>query len=412
MDVILVPGLWLDGSSWDDVVPVLAGAGHRVHPVTLPGMESRDADRSEIGLNDHIDAVTALIDASDDDVVLVGHSAGCAIAYAAADARPERVARLVCIGGFPTPDGSPIADAFEAVNGEVPLPDWPEFAEADRAGLDDKALAVFRERAIPSPAHVIRDLQHLSDLRRYDIPVTVICTEFTSQMLREWIAEDLGPVREFGWFGEVSYVDLPTGHWPQFSRPADLGQAILASMRSVLINVDDQGRPEPPLASSEAGTLLGFLDYQRATLEWKTRGLDAAGLSAKTGVSPMTLGGILKHLSYVEDHWFSTRLHGADPHPPWDSVDWKATPDWDWDSAAGDSPAQLRSGWQDAMARSRELTAAALATGGLGQLARKGWPNGDVPSLRWILVHMIEEYARHNGHADLLRESVDGETGE
>jgi len=412
MDIILVPGLWLDGSSWDDVVPVLADAGHRTHAVTLPGMESSDADRSEIGLRDHVSAVTDLLDAADGPVVLVGHSAGSGIAYAAADARPGRVARVVCIGGFPTGDGATIADGFVAVNGEVPLPGWTEFDDADLAGLDDKALAVFRERALPSPERVIRDPQRLSDERRYDVPVTVICTEFTSQMLRDWIAQGMAPVREFTRIRDVSYVDLPTGHWPQFTRPADLGQAILAGVRSVLINIDEQDRPEPPLAASEAGTLLGFLEFQRATLEWKTRGLDAAGLAATTGASSMTLGGILKHISYVEDYWFSVMLHARDQHPPWDGVDWHATPDWDWHSAATDSPEQLRALWQETMARSRELVAAALAAGGLGQPARKAWANGDAPSLRWILVHMIEEYARHNGHADLLRESIDGETGE
>jgi pimeloyl-ACP methyl ester carboxylesterase/uncharacterized damage-inducible protein DinB len=412
MDVILVPGLWLDGSSWDDVIPVLADAGHRTHAVTLPGMESPEADRSGIGLPDHVGAVTDLIDAADGPVVLVGHSAGSGIVYAAADARPGRVARVVCIAGFPTGDGSTIADGFGAVNGEVPLPDWTQFDDADLAGLDDKALAVFRERAIPSPERVTRDPQRLSDERRYHVPVTVICTEFTSESLRDWIGQGLTPVRELTRIRDVTYADLPTGHWPQFTRPADLGQAILASVRSVLINIDEQDRPEPPLAASEAGTLLGFLDFQRATLEWKTRGLDAAGLAATTGVSPMTLGGILKHISYVEDYWFSVMLNARDPHPPWDGVDWDATPDWEWQSAASDSPDQLRAFWQETMARSRELVAAALTTGGLGQPARKAWENGDAPSLRWILVHMIEEYARHNGHADLLRESVDGETGE
>jgi uncharacterized damage-inducible protein DinB len=126
----------------------------------------------------------------------------------------------------------------------------------------------------------------------------------------------------------------------------------------------------------------------------------------------MTLGGMLKHLAYIEDLWFSRKLHGRDPEPPWDSVDWEADPDWDWHSAADDSPEQLHALWQEAAARSRSLVAEALAEGGLNRLARRGWPSGEVPNLRWILVHMIEEYARHNGHADLLRESVDGETGE
>jgi uncharacterized damage-inducible protein DinB len=177
-------------------------------------------------------------------------------------------------------------------------------------------------------------------------------------------------------------------------------------------NLDEHGRPEPPLAADEVGTLLGFLDYQRATLAWKCAGLDAAGLRATTAASSMTLGGMLKHMAYVEDSWFSRWLHGRDPHPPWDTVDWKADRDWDWHSAAEDPPEELRALWQDAVARSRSLAAEALGDGGLERLARRTWPDGRAPSLRWILVHMIEEYARHNGHADLLRESVDGQVGE
>lgn len=179
-----------------------------------------------------------------------------------------------------------------------------------------------------------------------------------------------------------------------------------------MTDLDEHGRPEPPLAADETATLLGFLDYQRATLAWKCSGLDAAGLSATVGASSMTLGGLLKHLAYVEDSWLSRWLHGRDRQPPWDTVDWEADPDWDWHSAAEDSPEQLFELWEDAVARSRSLVAEALAVGGLGQRARRTWPDGRAPSLRWILCHMIEEYARHNGHADLLRESVDGHTGE
>jgi uncharacterized damage-inducible protein DinB len=177
-------------------------------------------------------------------------------------------------------------------------------------------------------------------------------------------------------------------------------------------DVDEQGRPAPPLAADETATLLGFLDYQRATLAWKCAGLDAAGLAATIGASAMTLGGLLKHLAYVEGDWFSRWLHGRGRQPPWDTVDWKADPDWEWNSAAGDTPEQLDALWQEAVARSRSLVTEALAEGGLDQLARRTWPDGRAPSLRWILVRMIEEYARHNGHADLLRESVDGQTGE
>jgi uncharacterized damage-inducible protein DinB len=178
--------------------------------------------------------------------------------------------------------------------------------------------------------------------------------------------------------------------------------------------IDEHGRPEPPLAADENGTLLGFLEYQRATLAWKCGGLDAAGLGAKVAASSMTLGGLLKHMAYVEDMWFSRSLHGRDPAPPWDTVDWKADEDWDWHSAGEDTPEHLHALWDGAVARSRSRVAEALADGGLDRLAT-GVPSSwgpEAPSLRWIVVHMIEEYARHNGHADLLREYVDGDTGE
>ena len=179
-----------------------------------------------------------------------------------------------------------------------------------------------------------------------------------------------------------------------------------------MTDLDEYGRPEPPLAGDEAATLLGFLDYHRAMLAWKCAGLDAAGLRASVAPTSMTLGGLLKHLAYVEDLWFSCRLHDNRPQPPWDTVDWQADEDWDWHSAAQDAPDELRALWQDAVDRSRGQLAKALADGGLDQPAKRRWPDGRAPSLRWILVHMIEEYARHNGHADLLRQAVDGETGE
>jgi uncharacterized damage-inducible protein DinB len=179
-----------------------------------------------------------------------------------------------------------------------------------------------------------------------------------------------------------------------------------------MTDVDEHGRPEPPLAADEAETLTGFLDYQRATLAWKCAGLDAAGMRTTVAASSMTLGGLLKHMVYVEAHWFSEWLHGRDAEPPWDAVDWDADRDWEWRTAADDSPEQLLALWQDAVTRSQALVAVALADGGLGRPAQRSWRDGRPPSLRRILCHMIEEYARHNGHADLIRESIDGETGE
>jgi uncharacterized damage-inducible protein DinB len=179
-----------------------------------------------------------------------------------------------------------------------------------------------------------------------------------------------------------------------------------------MTDVDEQGRPEPPITADETATLLGFLDFQRATLKWKCAGLDAAGLSTTIAASSITLGGMLKHLAYVEEWWFTEMLHGRDPESPWSTVDWDADPDWDWHSAAGDTPEQIHGLWEDTVARSHTSVAEALADGGLERPARRAWPDGRAPSLRWILVHMIEEYARHNGHADLIRESLDGLTGE
>ncbi len=180
----------------------------------------------------------------------------------------------------------------------------------------------------------------------------------------------------------------------------------------MMTNPDEQGRPEPPVAGDETATLLGSLERQRATLAWKCGGLDASGLRATLAPSSMTLGGLLKHLALVEEDYFSGRLLGREPGPPWDTVDWDADPDWDWHSAAEDSPEQLYALWRDTVARSRSVVAEALADGGLEQLSRRTWPDGRAPSLRRTLIDLIEEYARHVGHADLLRESVDGLTGE
>ena len=178
------------------------------------------------------------------------------------------------------------------------------------------------------------------------------------------------------------------------------------------LGLDEHDRPEPPAAGDETTMLLAFLDYHRATFAWKCRGLDSEGLRTRTAASTMTLGGMMKHLALVEDGWFSRSLFGNDYGPPWDAVDWTSDPDWEWRSAGDDSAEELRGLWEGAVARSRQRVAEALSGGGLDTLAVRPWPDGQVPSLRWIMLHMIEEYARHNGHADLLREAVDGDTGE
>lgn len=175
---------------------------------------------------------------------------------------------------------------------------------------------------------------------------------------------------------------------------------------------DEQGRTEPPWAGNEVDAALGFLDFQRATLEWKTRGLGEAGMRSTTAASTMTLGGLLKHMAFVEDYWFTYRLFGEAPSELFRSADWEADPDWEWHSAGDDDAATLLRLWTDAVAKSRSQVDRAMAGAGFDTVSVKAHGPDQLPNLRWIVLHMIEEYARHNGHADLLREAWDGETGE
>lgn len=230
MDIILVPGFWLDASSWEEVTPPLVAAGHQVHPLTLPGLESADAPRAGIGLRTHIDAVVAEIDTFDDPVVLVGHSGGGAIIHGAVDARPGQVVRAIYVDSGPLGDGGVINDELPDDGDAVPLPPWELFEDEDLTDLDDDLRAMFRARAIPQPKGVAQDQQRLNDERRYDVPATVIACEFPSSMLTEMIAGGHPYVAELGRVRDVDYVDLPTGHWPQFTKPAELGAAILAAV--------------------------------------------------------------------------------------------------------------------------------------------------------------------------------------
>jgi hypothetical protein len=170
--------------------------------------------------------------------------------------------------------------------------------------------------------------------------------------------------------------------------------------------------PEPPVDGDEAATLVGSLERQRATFAWKAGGLDVAGLQATVGHSTVTLGGLLKHLALIEDHYFSVRLFDRTPASPFKEVDWDATPNWDWTWAPEDTPESLYELWQTNVDTSRRLVTEALASGGLDQLLAQKWPDGRSPSLRRTFVDLIEEYARHVGQADLIRESVDGLVGE
>jgi hypothetical protein len=169
---------------------------------------------------------------------------------------------------------------------------------------------------------------------------------------------------------------------------------------------------EPPLAGSEETQLLGALERLRTVFRWKADGLDAAGLGQRAAKSSLTLGGLLKHLALVEDHQFGAKYDGTPPGAPWPAAPWDAEPDWDFRTAAGDSPETLYTLWDDAVERSRRRVAAALAKdGGLDQRAAAAVA-GEHASLRRLVTDMVEEYGRHAGHADLLREAVDGLAGE
>jgi uncharacterized damage-inducible protein DinB len=169
---------------------------------------------------------------------------------------------------------------------------------------------------------------------------------------------------------------------------------------------------EPPLAGTEAEHLVGALDRLRTTFRWKADALDPVGLQTRIGASSLTLGGLLKHLARAEEEMFSTKLSGAPLGAPWDAVDWDTDPDWDFNSAADDTPEQLYALWDDTVDRSRARLDAALTDGGLDQHVHLSWPDGRHASLRRLLCDLIEEYGRHTGHADLLREAVDGLVGE
>jgi uncharacterized damage-inducible protein DinB len=168
-------------------------------------------------------------------------------------------------------------------------------------------------------------------------------------------------------------------------------------------------RQDPPATGGELEQLTAFLDFQRETVLLKAEGLDAAGLRRALPPSSLTLGGLLNHLALVEDSWFRDRFAGLPEQEIWAGVDWQADPDFEFRTAADLAPDELRQRYRDACARSREVVAGA---DGLDQLGARPRRDGTRWSLRWLLLHMIEETARHAGHADLLREAVDGRTGE
>jgi uncharacterized damage-inducible protein DinB len=172
-------------------------------------------------------------------------------------------------------------------------------------------------------------------------------------------------------------------------------------------------RPSAPSAvPTEAESLQSVLERNRRTFAWKTSGLDENGLRATTAASSMTLGGLVKHVALVEVDWLAVKLAGQEYGSPWDVVDFDADPDWEWRTGAQDPPAEVYALWQRAAERSRELVAEVIDKRGLDGPSSLTWPDGRTPTVRDMLLDMIEEYARHTGHADILREAVDGRVGE
>jgi pimeloyl-ACP methyl ester carboxylesterase len=233
MDIILVPGLWLTARSWDAIVPTLEEAGHRARALTLPGMESVDADRSAITRRDHVDAVIAAVDSSQGaaPVLLVGHSMGGPLAWAAADARPDRVAGVVFLASEPQGSSEGGPSGFPVVEGEIPLPDWGFFDDEMVADLDDDLREAIRAGSVPSPERAVTDGLALGDDRRYELPVTMVTGEYDAAQLQEWTDAGEPGTEEIAKLRDVRWVDLHSGHWPQFSRPADAAEAILGAVR-------------------------------------------------------------------------------------------------------------------------------------------------------------------------------------
>ncbi len=232
MVLLLIPGFWLNASSWDPIVEILRAKGHDPIPITLPGMASRDDERLGLTLADYVEAIVREIDRASGPVVLVGHSAGGAIAHAAADARPDRVARVIYVDSIPLGEGDCVNDELAEANDEIPLPDWSVFGSEDLVDLDDEIRARFRDIAIPVPVRVARDAQVLRNPRRYEVAATIIACEFTADQLRTWIDEGQSWVAEVGAMTNVTVVDLPTGHWPQFTKPTQLAQVIADAVDS------------------------------------------------------------------------------------------------------------------------------------------------------------------------------------
>ena len=220
MHLILVPGFWLDSSAWDAVVPVLQRAGHAVETLT------RDGDT----LDEQVDGIVDRIDAAPEPVVLVGHSGAGPMIYMAADARPLRVERLVYVDTFPGPEGGYVNDELPVSDGLVPLPSWDFWEPATVRDMTPELRADLERRAIPEPARIPVDRFHYADDRRHGIPATIITCEIGPEELTAMISDHHAWAAELVATEQLEVVGLHTGHWPMFSKPAELGALIAQSL--------------------------------------------------------------------------------------------------------------------------------------------------------------------------------------
>ena len=228
--IVLVPGFWLGAWAWDEVVSALRADGHDVTAITLPGLGSPDADRSTITLSDHVDAICEAVAAAPAPAVLAVHSGAGAPGYAASDRIPERIAAMVYVDSGPATGA--LDPDFDGV--EYPLPPWDELGE-NLDGLSEEHLETFRRRAVPQPGGVMREAPQLANPARLDVPSTVICTSLSSEQIKAAVEEGYAWIGGLAELRDVSYVDLPTSHWPMWSRPRDLAEIIggVATARAV-----------------------------------------------------------------------------------------------------------------------------------------------------------------------------------
>jgi len=226
---VLVPGWWLGGWAWDAVAAELRRDGHHVAAVTLPGLGSADEDRSVVHMEDHISAIVEALTAAPEPVVLVLHSGAGVSGYAATDRVPNSVAAVVYVDTGPG-TGAPMWESFEGV--EYPLPSWPDLVEDGNSleGLNDHALSEFRRRALPQPGHVLREGFELTNPARLAIPSTVLCNSMTVEQTKGWVAAGEAFVAELANLtGPIEWIDMPTGHWPMWSRPVDLAAELVSA---------------------------------------------------------------------------------------------------------------------------------------------------------------------------------------